>query len=98
MPQARLRRSSAIESAAAAWCGQEVLLPAPPPTGRVNANGAGDAFTAGLLAAMLWSSPLSLVDAVGLALGSALQQIDMGCKQRRTAAEILSSLSADPSR
>ena len=52
----------------------------------------------GLLAAMLWSSPLSLVDAVGLALGSALQQIDMGCKQRRTAAEILSSLSADPSR
>ena len=36
----------------------------------------GDAFTAGLLAAMLWSEPLQLDQAVHLGLASARQRID----------------------
>ena len=36
----------------------------------------GDAFTAGMLAAMLWSEPLDLHQAVHLGLASARQRID----------------------
>ena len=51
----RFDRSALLrEVAAAGWVGGEVLLPALPLDGALNANGAGDAFTAGLLAAMLW--------------------------------------------
>ena len=62
------------------WVGSAVRLPALPLEGELNANGAGDAFTSGMLAAMLWQSDdgasMSLQDAVSVALGSARQRVD----------------------
>ena len=51
----------------------------------INANGAGDAFTAGLLAAMLWPEPLTLHDTLSVALASARQRIDSKVEPRVTA-------------
>ena len=74
----RLLRGSTLGRAAAAWRGAEVRLPALPVDGGVNANGAGDAFCAGMLAAMLWRAgpALTLEQAALLALGSARQRVD----------------------
>ena len=86
---ARLTRSATLAAAASQWVGSDIRLPALPLDGELNANGAGDAFTAGLVAAMLWqpdgddagaegaqSRFLSLEKAVTLALGSARQRVD----------------------
>ena len=91
----RLRRTDALAQGAAAWRGAHVLLPALPVDGEVNANGAGDAFTAGLLAAMLFREegaqrPLSLEAAVGVALGAARQRVDSA---RRSKPESVGELS-----
>ena len=94
----RLRRTDALAQGAAAWCGAHVLLPALPVDGELNANGAGDAFTAGLLAAMLFRDEprdgaqraLSLKAAVGVALGAARQRVDSA---RRSAPESVGELS-----
>ena len=62
--------------------GDAVRLPAMAVNGEVNANGAGDAFTAGMVAAMLWSAaddePLGLEATVGIGLASARQRVDAG--------------------
>ena len=42
----------------------------------VDATGAGDAFVAGMIAALLWRSPLSLAEAVGVGLASARRRVD----------------------
>ena len=91
----RLRRTDALAQGAAAWREAHVLLPALPVDGEVNANGAGDAFTAGLLAAMLFREegaqrPLSLEAAVGVALGAARQRVDSA---RRSKPESVGELS-----
>ena len=76
----RLERSAALGRCARGWVGSAVRLPALPLEGELNANGAGDAFTSGMLAAMLWQSDdgasMSLQDAVSVALGSARQRVD----------------------
>ena len=72
---------------------EELLLPAAPTSGAVNANGAGDAFVAGLIAALLWPEPLALHDALRLALGSARQRIDVQVEPRGVA-ELLREIRA----
>jgi len=77
----RRQGGGAFAAAAAGWRpGECVRLPALPVAGEVNANGAGDAFVAGLLAALLWrgtdGEPLTLEQAARVALGSARQRID----------------------
>jgi len=67
---------SELARAASSWRGQAVRLTALPVEGDINANGAGDAFTAGLLAAMLWRESLELTTATKVALASARQRID----------------------
>ena len=72
-------RGGVLARATARWQpGECVRLPALPVTGELNANGAGDAFTAGFLAAMLWRAepPLTLAQATELALASARQRVD----------------------
>ena len=82
----RLQRSPALAAAARLWKpSEDVLLPAAPTSGAINANGAGDAFTAGLLAAMLWPEPLTLHDTLSVALASARQRIDSKVEPRVTA-------------
>lgn len=76
-----------LARATAGWeAGGAVRLPALPVSGEVNANGAGDAFTAGMIAAMLWrrsaAEPLSLEETVGVALASARQRVDAGTEAR----------------
>ena len=79
---ARLGRSALLRDSAGTWRGRTVRLPALPLEGELNANGAGDAFTSGMLAAMLWRpaddsrARLSLEDAAAVALGSARQRVD----------------------
>ena len=95
---ARLQRSPRLAAAARRWgAAEDALLPAAPTEGTINANGAGDAFVAGLLAAMLWSEPLRLTDALRLALESARQRID-SATEPRAAAELLQdvAVAADP--
>jgi sugar/nucleoside kinase (ribokinase family) len=53
-----------------------------------NANGAGDAFVAGLLAAAVWHTPLSLTAAAKLALLSALQRVDSALRDAPTKATL----------
>lgn len=91
----RLERSAALKAVAAAWRGQAALLPALPIEGELNANGAGDAFTAGLLAAMLWreadgDAALSLEHALHVALLTAHQRVDSARrKQPQTIAQLV---------
>ena len=80
----RLERGDGVLArTSSGWRGQSVLLPALPVEGELNCNGAGDAFTAGLIAAMLWrndlntnAEPVSLEQAALLALASARQRVD----------------------
>ena len=77
--EARLRRGgAALGRAAEHWCGAEARAPALPLAGELNANGAGDAFTAGMLAALLSSeeAALTLEQAALLGSESARQRID----------------------
>ena len=91
---ARLQRSPRLAAAARRWsAAEDALLPAAPTAGTINANGAGDAFVAGLLAAMLWSEPLSLTDALHVALESARQRIDSAAEPRAVA-ELLKNVGA----
>jgi len=78
----RLRRVGQLERAAGGWCGKEALLPALPPRGRVNANGAGDAFSAGMLASMVRAEAVSLEAALGAAQQSALERISGAWESR----------------
>ena len=72
-----MQRSSGLSFASRVWAaGEDARLPALPVSEALNANGAGDAFVAGMLAAMLWPKPLSLQDTLQLALESARQRID----------------------
>ena len=75
---ARIGKGSASElgRAAATWTGQAVWRPALRVVGSVDATGAGDAFVAGMIAALLWRSPLSLAEAVGVGLASARRRVD----------------------
>ena len=86
----------ALARAASGWQpGEAVRMAALPVGGEVNANGAGDAFTAGMIAALLWrgdGAPLSLERATALALGSAAQRIDSAARESpREAAEMLAA-------
>lgn len=79
--QARLDGSPALGRQAGRWAGESVLLPPAPVTegAQVNTNGAGDAFIAGLVAALLVRTEvatLSLAQATRLALLSARQRVD----------------------
>ena len=92
----RLDRSALLRKLAdAGWVGGEVLSPALPLEGELNANGAGDAFTAGLLAAMLWrrdgDCAVGLEEAVMVALGSARQRVDAARRGRPEGVEGLLS-------
>jgi sugar/nucleoside kinase (ribokinase family) len=73
--QARLRRVPQLDRATAGWCGADLLLPSPPVRGSVNANGAGDAFTAGMLASLIRQEPGSLEEALREAQESARRRI-----------------------
>jgi len=87
-------RMARLPTAASAWqLAEELLLPSAPTSGAVNANGAGDAFVAGLIAALLWPEPLALHDALRLALGSARQRIDVQVEPRGVA-ELLREIRA----
>ena len=57
-----------------------------PLDGRANANGAGDAFCAGLLAGLLWSEPLTLADVVHRGLESARERVDSARAERAAVA------------
>ena len=57
-----------------------------PLDGRANANGAGDAFCAGLLAGLLWSEPLTLADVVHRGLESARERVDSARADRAAVA------------
>ena len=87
-----MRRIELLEDVAMPWIGAEVRLPALPIRGELNTNGAGDAFTAGLIAAILHAQPLSIERATHLALSSARQHVDSACSLRlQTAADLLSN-------
>ena len=54
----------------------------------VNANGAGDAFVAGLLSAVVWQSALTLRAAGRLGLLSALQRVDSSLREAKSKATL----------
>jgi len=60
------------------WRGQDSFVPAYPVSegSSINANGAGDAYIGGLVAAVLWQRPVSLEEANRFALLAALQRVD----------------------
>lgn len=62
------------------WVRMSPLTPTEGAT--VNANGAGDAFCAGFLAAMLSYEPTTLREATTIAMASALQRIDTSVTPR----------------
>lgn len=70
--------AGALGRQAKAWRGQGVLLPAYPVEkgAAVNTNGAGDAFIAGLVGAVLVKEPLGLEQAVRLGLLAARERVD----------------------
>ncbi len=77
--EGRLQTSEALAWQASRWAGQEALLPpyALQPGAEANTNGAGDAFIAGLLAAMLSKTQaLSLKQATSFALLTARERVD----------------------
>ena len=105
----RLRRGEVLRGATSSWRpGSCVRLPALPVRGELNANGAGDAFTAGMLAAMLWREGgegegraegrarcLSLETTVRVALASARQRVD-GSAEKVTIGKLLEAELAAP--
>ena len=83
---ARMHHGSVLASASQLWvAGEDVHLPAAPTSKALNVNGAGDAFVAGVLAAILWPEALSLRDTLQLALASARQRIDLEVESRPVA-------------
>jgi len=85
-------RSHALRRAVESWGGESVRLKALPLLGECNANGAGDAFTAGLLTALLWEGPpLSLREVALLALASARDRVD-SLAEPRSAMDLLQEM------
>lgn len=84
----RVEKKPELAFQVAAWSGQDVFLPAFPleEGSEVNANGAGDAFTSGLMASLLWSEPITVEQTLKVALLSALQRVD---SRKRDATEKL---------
>jgi len=73
----RFGRKESLARAGTRWRGTEVRVAALPLSGELNANGAGDAFTAGLLAALLWNEgELALEQVAMLGAASARQRVD----------------------
>ena len=88
-------RGATLRAATVGWeAGAWARLPAPPVGVEINANGAGDAFTAGILAAMLWrpadanAEPPCLEEALRVGLASARQRVD-ATAPRQTVAELV---------
>ena len=73
----RLCRVPQLERATTRWSGMDQLSPAPAAPTRINANGAGDAFTAGVLASLLRATPLSLEEALLEGQLTALRRISV---------------------
>lgn len=96
----RLAASPTLRRQVAEWAGQEVRAPAfaAGKGSDVNANGAGDAFTSGLvLAAAAWKETLSLGEAVTFAALAALQRVDGKLREsevKRNAAELMAVVKA----
>lgn len=73
----RFGRKESLARAGTRWRGTEVRVAALPLSGELNANGAGDAFTAGLLAALLWNEDeLALEQVAMLGAAAARQHVD----------------------
>jgi len=83
--EGRILPESALSWQARKWKpGTDVLLPAYPltPGAQANTNGAGDAFVAGLLLALLTTAPLTLEEATKVALLTALQRVDSSKREK----------------
>lgn len=84
--EGRILPESALAWQASKWTpGTDVLLPAYPLTlgAQANTNGAGDAFVAGLLLALLTTAPLTLEQATKVALLTALQRVDSSKRESK---------------
>jgi sugar/nucleoside kinase (ribokinase family) len=86
----RFGRKESLARAGTRWRGTEVRVAALPLSGELNANGAGDAFTAGLLAALLWNEgELALEQVALLGAASARQRVDSARRGRQQSVRAL---------